>query len=98
MCLDYQEFEHCYLYCLPQSVETNPALSQESQEVVKQQHFADVSELFDKMNIHLVRVMFLWEIWTQILSAISHQELFEEGYDSSWSHCFHDGMTDSCLF
>ena len=50
MCLDYQEFEYCDLYCLPRAVETDPALSQESQKVVKQQHFADASEFLDKMN------------------------------------------------
>ena len=47
------------LYCLPHTVETGSALSQESQEVAKQQHFADTSERFDKMNRNQVRAMFL---------------------------------------
>ena len=36
MCLDHQEFEHCGLYSLPQTVEIDPASSRETQEVVKQ--------------------------------------------------------------
>ena len=59
MCLDHQEFVYCDLYCLPYTVETCPALSKESQEVVKQQHFTDTSEPFDKMNRNQVREMFL---------------------------------------
>ena len=35
MCLDRQEFVYCYPYCLSQTVETDRALNQESQEVVK---------------------------------------------------------------
>ena len=46
-------------FCLPQTVETDTALSQESQEVVKQQDFGDTSELLDKMNRNQVRAMFL---------------------------------------
>ena len=59
MCLDHQEFVYCDPYCLPYAVETSPALSKESQEVVKKQHFADASELLDKMNRKQVCVMFL---------------------------------------
>ena len=43
MCLDHQEFVYCDPYCLPYAVETSPALSKESQEVVK-----IASELLDK--------------------------------------------------
>ena len=59
MCLDDQEFEYCGLYCLSQAVETDPTLNQWSQEVVKQQHFADASELLDMMNRNQVCVTFL---------------------------------------
>ena len=47
------------IYCPPQTVESDPALSHESQEVVKQQHFANTSELLDNMNRNQVHVMFL---------------------------------------
>ena len=55
MCLDDREFEYCDLYCLPQAVETDPALNQESQMVVKQQHFSGA----DKINRNQVCVMLL---------------------------------------
>ena len=77
MCLDHQEFGYCDLYCLLQTVETDPSLTQESQEAVKQQHIADTSELLDKMTRNQVRAMFLLEIWTQILSVVAHQDIFE---------------------
>ena len=50
------------LYCLPQTVESDPALTQESQEAVKQHTFANTSERVDKMNRNQVRAMFLLEI------------------------------------
>ena len=56
MCLEYQGFEYCDLYCLLQAVENDLALSQESQEVMKQQHFADASERLDKMNRNQLQV------------------------------------------
>ena len=59
MYLDHEEFEYCDPYCLQQTVETDTALNQESKEVVKQQHFADTSELLDKMNRNQVRAMLL---------------------------------------
>ena len=44
---------------------------------MKQQHFATISELFDKMNRNQVRAMFLCKNWTQVLFAAAHQGIFE---------------------